>query len=181
MALGQSNASAPIPGEAEARVVGAIVARNPDVVLSSDLKRCRGTAERIAQHARVSLVVRRDLRAQDLGRFEGRVWSEIIRTDEAAALAFLNDFTNSTPPGGESLQDVSSRVVRAVKIECKRRHRGVISIVAHADSIRVLISHYLKIDLHAVQRFALDHFGLTEIAVQGEIATLLRLNAPCGA
>ncbi len=176
-ALGQSDP--PLAREASAderQVCETIATLNPSRVITSDLRRARGTAERIARYADASLGVRRDLREQRFGSWQGRAWSEIVASEEAAAVEFLHDFCRSEPPEGESLVTVSRRVLKGVNAELRRQQRQVVCYVGHAGPIRCLLANALGVGLEQVQRMQLDPFGLSVIRYQGDAPVVAAWN-----
>lgn len=178
-ALGQEDVPlAAASGRSETKVVSLLASFRPDRVISSDLRRCSETAERVANKADAPLTLRRELREQRFGRWQGRDWAEIVASEETEAVAFLSDFTRGTPPGGESLEKVRNRVRRAIFAECRRKPRGTILYVGHAGPIRTLIAGALGLELAAVQRMRLDPFGLSILHLHGSASTLTLLNHP---
>jgi len=162
----------------EKRVVKAVAAIGPSRVVASDLRRARGTAERIAVASDASFGIRRDLREQRLGRWQGRTWADVVRTEEAEAVAFLHDFCRSEPPGGEALTTVVRRITKALLSELRRHQRKTVVYVGHAGPIRCILSYALQLPLEAVQRFQLDPFGLSAIRFQGDASAVTLLNHP---
>ncbi|MEE2713430.1 MAG: histidine phosphatase family protein [Planctomycetota bacterium] len=162
----------------ESAVATAIAALQPSRIVSSDLRRARMTAERISEYTGASLAVRRDLREQRFGAWQGRPWSEIVATEGDAAVSFLHDFCRSEPPSGESLEAVSRRVLKGVQAELRRQQREVVCYVGHAGPIRCLVAHALRVGLEQVQRMQLDPFGLCAIRYQGDASVLTLWNHP---
>lgn len=178
-AVGRTDAAlAPDVAAREAAAIAAVARFAPVRVLSSDRRRCESTAAKIAAAAGVSHGARRDLRDRDYGRFEGRVWPEIVASEPAAATAFLNAFASVAPPGGEALPDVALRVVRALRLEAARNHRQVVAWVADASPLRCLAAHALGLPLEAVQRLKLDPFGLVVVRLQADASSIALWNAP---
>lgn len=162
----------------ESAVATTIAALDPARIVSSDLRRARLTAERISEYAGASLAVRRDLREQRFGTWQGRAWSDIVVEEGDAAVSFLHDFCRSEPPRGESLQAVSRRVLKGMHAELRRQQREVVCYVGHAGPIRCLAAHALRVGLEQVQRMQLDPFGLCAIRYQGDASVLTLWNHP---
>lgn len=180
-ALGQTDPP-PARGfaDAENEAVRRVAELRPARILSSDLRRAKGTAERVAAATQASLGVRRDLREQGFGQWQGRAWAEIVASEGTEAVAFLHDFCRSEPPRGESLVSTSKRVVKAISAEMRRHQRDVVCYVGHAGPIRSLIAHSLGLPLESVQRMQLDPFGLSAIRFAGDASVLTLLNHPAG-
>lgn len=177
MALGQEDPPlADGAHELETALVRRLRALGPVRVVASDLLRSRVTAERLAEEAGAALAVRRDLRPQRLGAWQGRAWSEIIASEPGAATAFLGDFVSAQPPRGETLEKLQARVRPAMLAEVRRAPRELTVAVLHAAPIRAIAASLLGLELAQVQRFALDPFGITTILLEGHHATLAGWN-----
>ena len=113
---------------AEAQIEGALQAL-PSVrsIVSSPALRCRKLVERFV--LRDAPVVRFDERLWEhgFGDWEGRLWSEIPRTESEA---WMQDLWNNASPGGERYRDVVARVGEAIsdlgKTDLVVCHAGVI-------------------------------------------------------
>ena len=92
-----------------------------DLVITSDLKRTKDTAE-IAFEGRCPIIVDRRLREANYGEWNGTKNSFYSRVSE---------FVEKPFPGGESYIDVENRV-RALIDECKEKYQGKhIAFVSH--------------------------------------------------
>ena len=134
-------------GKVQARGAAEALARVPIAeVLSSPLVRAVQTAEIIAEKFKVPLA--RDPRLADfrVGRWEGMGY------DEVAALAeyqqFLADPMSHRIPGGEDLAQIRDRAVGAVDQTLRDHPAGEsMAIISHAGIIKVLLAHYLGMNL----------------------------------
>jgi probable phosphoglycerate mutase len=178
-AIGRTDA-APDPAAAarEAIAVETVAAFQPERVLSSDRRRCEDVARKIAAACGAPHGARRDLRDRDFGTFEGKPWPELAATRPAETLAFLNAFASAAPPGGETLEATSARVLKGIFREAKRHHRRTLAWVADASPIRCLAAHALGLPLGAVQRLKLDPFALAVIRLQADASSITLWNAP---
>lgn len=93
-----------------------------------------------------------ELQERNFGEWEGLTF-EGIRTHSPDLFAAWNeDVTAVRPPGGESLHDVSERVLK-VYLPIIERHRGeTILIVAHGGVNRVILAHALKMEIRRIFR-----------------------------
>ena len=167
--------SRPDPGEE--KVIESLAALRPDRLLSSDLPRAAGTAERLAQRLDMPVALMPELRERCFGAWEGRSWAEIVTEDERA-LRFLEGFTTERPPGGETLEELRRRVLERVMAEMRRHHRKRVCMIGHAGPIRCLVAEAMGIEADPAQRLRLDPFGLTVIEWQGPIAEVRVVNHP---
>jgi broad specificity phosphatase PhoE len=106
----------------------------PTRIVASDLRRAADSARIIAEAWSVPLVLDADFREMHFGDWEGRTWDEIALVDDARLRSWADNWTNSAPPGGESLDVFAHRVAGALA----RIRSGV--IVSHAGWIRVATS-----------------------------------------
>lgn len=179
LALGQHEVGISATARAiEPRVAQALRAKSPQRLVSSDSERARASAERIAESLGCPLAVRKDLREQDLGDFEGRHWPAIVASSPAAAVGFLNHFATARPPHGETLSEVQARSVRGLKLEAKRHPKGVVAYLGHAGVIRTAAAHFLGLTLEQSLRLALDPFSLSVLDIRGPHTTLALWNSP---
>jgi broad specificity phosphatase PhoE len=89
-----------------------------DRIISSDLKRCRLLAYRIASRLHIAPVFDSIWREVNFGLWENRTWND-IRSEDSRAFADWNaDFVTVAPPGGESFQQLQNRVMEAISNVC---------------------------------------------------------------
>ncbi len=144
-------------GELAGRMVGPF-----DAVYSSPLTRCARLAERLA--ADVPVVHEPALREADFGAWELRAWDVI---DADALAAWMADFAEVRPPGGETFTEVYARVVDFVESLRGREHQRVL-IVAHAGVIRCLWAYWLAVPLERVFRIPVEHGGVLRLKLTGD-------------
>jgi ribonuclease H / adenosylcobalamin/alpha-ribazole phosphatase len=112
-------------------------------VISSPLQRAYDTAAAAAKALGLDVTVDDDLIETDFGDWEGLTFAEAAERDPELHGRWLRD-TSTTPPGGESFDDVLERTLRA-------RDR---IIAAHGDSTVLVVSHVTPIKM--LLRLALD-------------------------
>ncbi len=126
----------------------------PAAIWSSDLRRCRVLAERIAHEHGVPLRVDPRLREQSMGAWEGRTWAQITAAEPAAVTSYWDDYYSSRPTGGESFADMERRA-SAWWDDAMREHRGArIQVVTHVGVIRALLCRALGVAGSEALRFA---------------------------
>jgi alpha-ribazole phosphatase len=112
-----------------------LAAPAPQRVFASPLLRCRQPAERLAARLQVPCTVDDDLMEAHFGAWEGRRWSEIAQHEIDAWVA---DFGDAAPGGGESVRQVLARVERWLG-RVQAQHRGQTCVaVTHAGVIGAL-------------------------------------------
>ncbi len=132
-------------------------------VYASDLGRARETGEMIAAPHGLAVQTRPELRERCYGEFECRTREEIVATDPDTFATWLADRQRLAPPGGETQQELSDRVMRAVR-EIVGAHSGETVVVAgHGGPI--------KSALFAVLRIPIDSWDRTWVA-NGSVTVL---------
>lgn len=110
----------------------------PQVVVSSDLKRCRQTATLLAPGTPVVASAR--LRELDFGDWDGLTSTTCRRRNPERFDRWMRDPWSVPPPGGERLNQLWARV-RSYVTDLARRHAGgTVAIVTHAGPIRALLA-----------------------------------------
>ncbi len=108
-----------------------------DRVISSDLSRARDTAAVIASEHGLEVEVFPELREVDVGEAAGR--RIVKRTDNFDVAGRFVQW-----PGGESLEQVASRVLSALDRIVAASPGKTVCIVGHGGVTRILISHFLR-------------------------------------
>jgi probable phosphoglycerate mutase len=111
-------------------------------LFSSDLDRARETAEIAGDLLELPTVQVAELREVALGEWEGRLLREVARQFPSEFRARGLDMGRYRPPGGESFEDCSARVVPAFH-RILASTRGDLLVVGHAGVNRLLLCHVL--------------------------------------
>jgi broad specificity phosphatase PhoE len=154
--LGRREVGLSIEGRLQAKAMGEQL-RGLEIteVLSSPLPRALETAEQIA--ASHYLEVARDPRLTDLhaGTWEGELFSAFNETPEYRNL--LRDPMKESIPGGERPPDARERMVLSVTQALSDNEFGAtIVVVSHAQPLRLLLTHYLGMDIAHYHRLRLN-------------------------
>ncbi|MET7392658.1 histidine phosphatase family protein [Dactylosporangium sp. NPDC005572] len=154
-----------------------------EVVVCSPLTRCRDSA---AAFTGLPVEVDDDLVECDFGEWEGLTFGEVRERYPAELDRWLAS-TAVAPPGGESFQQVSMRVRRAVRRLQERYEGRQIAVVSHVTPIKLLLRDALAAGESFLHRLYLDPAGLSlvdswpdgGVAVRAvnETAHLAQLNA----
>jgi broad specificity phosphatase PhoE len=113
------------------------VAIQPRVIISSDLARCKILAHAIADRTGLPVWTTPRLREISVGEWENRSWAEIESSDPLRFRAWLENYLNEIPPGGETGQELQNRAVDCVR-DALQNHSGRLLLVTHSGVIRVL-------------------------------------------
>ena len=137
-----------------------------DRVFSSDLIRCRETAELLAPRSRIEFTA--CLRELDFGEWEGLTPEECALAHPSRYRRWLEDPRAVEPPGGESLDGLARRVLAFADLVAGRFRRRTAAFVTHGGPIRVLLEPGLenlrKIVVRPAELFVLDREGTGTIA-----------------
>jgi len=176
---GQIMGEQPVPmnqnGEAQVkRLATFLKSRSIHALYSSPVVRALQTAEILASALQVPVTADRGLTEINVGEWEGRYWKHL--TDEFARQQFYTRPEEARPPGGETLSEVQTRAVAAVERARTREGADRLLFVSHADVVRTILAHYLRLDLKTVRQLRIDHASLTALEINGTLADLLFLN-----
>jgi broad specificity phosphatase PhoE len=130
-------------------------------LLASDLVRARETAEAISQAVNVPVEVDRRLRECGFGEWQGLALAEVR---ERWPEEYREWVEKGTPaPGGESYQEVRTRVGGLIDELLSAHPSSDLLIVSHSGAIKMLIGHCLGIGIAACRRFRLAEGSLCEL------------------
>jgi broad specificity phosphatase PhoE len=165
-------------GRRQARATGwRIQSRwRPTVVYTSPLRRCVYTSELIARAVKAEVATLPGLIDLDYGQWQGLTaeqvkggWREAFRTWQRAPHSVRI-------PGGESLQEVQSRVTGTLHAMLRRHARDTIVMVGHCSVNRVLLAYAVGLPLSRYRCFGQDYCGITELDVSAGLFWIRCLN-----
>ena len=149
-------------------------------ILASPLPRAVETAEIIAAASGLGVVRDPRLVDFDAGRWEGRTHDEIGGSPEYRR--FIEDPVSESIPGGEKLIDVRDRMIAAVSQALADNELGTgVVIVSHAGPLRVLLAHYLGMNLVHYHRLRLSPASLSVLRFESEVGVPRVLAINCTA
>jgi broad specificity phosphatase PhoE len=143
-------------------------------VYSSPLERAQETAAPLA--ARLGLAVETEpaLNEIDIGEWTGRGLDEL--RDEPLWQAFNLFRSGTRPPGGETMLEVQSRIVRFLD-ELRRRHPDEpVAAISHADILKSAVLYYLGMPLDLFLRIEIEPASVTVLELADWGPRLLLLN-----
>lgn len=141
---------------------------------SSPFERCLETAEAIAAGRDVVIQTLSDLGEVDYGEWTGRTFAALRRTVLWRRVHKLPSSVRF--PGGESLQEVRERGVRALEEIAAKQRSGVVAVVTHGDVIRLALAHYAGIHIDLFHRLVADPASVTAVALSDGPPRILRVN-----
>lgn len=152
-------------------------------VVSSPLERCRETAEAIAGHHDLTVGTDDAIIECGYGEWQGRPLKELAREDlwktvqaHPAAAAF---------PGGESLADMQSRAVGAVRrhdarVTAEHGPNAVWAAVSHGDVIKSILADALGMHLDLFQRLHVDPASVSIVRYGTRRPDVIAVNTAAG-
>jgi probable phosphoglycerate mutase len=146
-----------------ARAAKRLASRTPsDIssVISSPLGRARETAETAAAAVGLPVRVHEGLIETDFGDWEGLTFREASDRDPEIFKSWLGD-TSVAPPGGESFDTVTERVLLAQSEIVAEHGAGNVLLVSHVTPIKVLLRAALGVGPSILYRLHLDLASLS--------------------
>ena len=172
---GQLDVPASAHGRWQGRALTAALApARPSLLLASDLVRCADLARELALALGVRAELDARLREQSMGRWQGRTWSEVQAAEGAAINAYWSDYVDARAPGGESLREVQTRALAALREREAQWLGGHLVLVTHIGVIRGLLCHWLGLPLSEALRFAPATASVSELLL-GEAGAVLQV------
>ncbi|MDP9342636.1 MAG: histidine phosphatase family protein [Actinomycetota bacterium] len=139
----------------------------PPVVYSSPFVRCRQTIEPYASRAGFTPIFEEELGEVFVGAWEGLSFEEIISEDEELARKFRDqEAMFSLAPGGETGEQLRTRVVTVVEAILERHPEGDVLMVTHGGVINAYLGHLLALDQDMF--FLPENASVNSVVVEGD-------------
>ncbi|MEJ5338083.1 MAG: phosphoserine phosphatase PspA [Aquificaceae bacterium] len=146
---------------------------------SSPLKRTLQTAQEIASVKGLEVVEERRVIEIDHGNWSGLLVEEVQERYPEQFRQWLEEPHRVSFEGGESLQDVYSRVNSFMEY-LKERHWGQnVAVVSHTVPIRCMYCGLLKVDLSKFWSFGCDNASYSLVHMEKDRNVIMRLNITC--
>lgn len=136
-----------------------------DIVISSPLVRCRRFAEQLCKESNVELLIDTRLREMSFGEWDGKLISEIYETEEDTIRSWMKNPVSTTPPDGEPLKNVWSRVSEFLEDLLVKQKGMKVLVVSHGGVMRVALSNLLGMKMENVNRFDVPYASLSRLVV----------------
>jgi alpha-ribazole phosphatase len=144
-----------------------------DAIYSSTLSRARSTAEIIAAGHEAEVIPCEELCECNFGYIEGLSFVEIKKLYPQLAVS-LNDWKTVAFPGGESLDQLNTRVLVFLKRLKKHKPKETVLVVAHGGPLRLIICNLLGLGLENWLKLRVDLASLSIVETYPQ-ATILNL------
>lgn len=139
-----------------------------DRIVATPLHRSLDTATAIAKVQRMPVEIEPDLVEIDVGDMTGAAW------DETRALPEWRDDGFVAWPNGETLDQVVTRALRALRRLANATPGGTVLVVGHGGVTRILVSHFLGI-LPQLDRSPAHNTNVTVLVLDGDNGRVERL------
>ncbi len=136
-------------------------------VISSPLERARDTANYIAQIQGVDIEFDERLKDTDVGHWAGKDYNKLHQEDPAWK-EFTRDPTHA-PEGVETFPQVQQRAMAGVEAWLKEHTGGGYAVfVAHADVVKLLLAHYMGLDVARLGSLSIDNASVSIVEIEDE-------------
>jgi probable phosphoglycerate mutase len=143
-----------------------------DAVYCSPLERTRESAEPLARRLGLRCSVAEEFDELDMGDWTNRTLGELELSFDWHK--WNTHRSETTPPKGESMQQVQERVLG--KIAALHEHFHCIAIFTHGDVIRAALARYLGLHLDLLLRFDIDPGSVSVVQMHDNWAVVRVLN-----
>jgi len=150
---------------------------------TSPLERCKETAKLLLNGTGLRARVVRGLNECDYGDWAGRPMKELVKEDLWKVIQAHPSGVQF--PGGESMAEMSTRSVAAVRgcdarVEAEHGDGAVWLAVAHGDVIKAVLADALGMHLDAFQRIVVDPGSLSVVRYTPRRSYVLGMNTHQG-
>ncbi|MEW2417908.1 bifunctional RNase H/acid phosphatase [Streptomyces sp. NPDC046866] len=144
-------------------------------VISSPLRRCRETAQAVADRLGLEVTVEQGLREVDFGAWEGLTFAEVRERFPADLQAWL-DSPKAAPTGGGESFAAATRRISATRDRLLAAHAGrTVLLVTHVTPVKILVRLALGAPPESLFRMELSAASLSAVAYYADGNASLRL------
>ena len=118
---------------------------NISTIYSSPIERAQNTAEIVAQHNMLDVVVDERLIELDMGKFTGMPYDEVFSNHGNVFMKFYNDELEIAHNGIETFSEVKRRVLSMVDHVVKHHPDKNVVLVTHMDPIKAMLSEVVTL------------------------------------
>jgi probable phosphoglycerate mutase len=145
------------------RLAQALAAQDIAAVYASDLSRAFETGRYLAQATGAPITPEPGLRERCFGQFQGRTFAEIEAELPAQALRWRKRDPDFAPEGGESLEQLYTRVVQTCQRLAALHPGQQIAVVGHGGVMDVLYRAATGQSLQAARTWALGNAAINRL------------------
>ena len=139
------------------------------LAFQSALIRSRQTLREVLKfHKHVKIITDNRITERSYGKLQGKTHLEIVQKYGWEKYDEWHRGYKTRPPGGESFEDVSKRVLAFIKdlIEIMREEKVSVAISAHNNSMRVFRKHFEKLSDEETCQLYNDYESVYEYSVE---------------
>lgn len=157
-------------------VAEALAARGTvQTVISSPLRRCRETAQVVADRLGLAVTVEEGLREVDFGAWEGLTFAEVRERFPDDLQAWL-DSPRAAPTGGGESFTAATRRISATRDRLLAEHAGrTVLLVTHVTPVKILVRLALGAPPESLFRMELSAASLSAVAYYADGNASVRL------
>ena len=145
------------------RLGQALAKESLQAIYASDLARAWETAQYVARSTGVALTKEVGLHERGFGDFEGKTFAEIAELLPEQSMRWRKRDPLFAPAGGESLTDLTSRVLTAVNRLAAAHPGEQIALVAHGGVMDVLYRAATHLDIQAPRTWTLGNTAINRL------------------
>ena len=164
-------------GQKQAQALGEALKDVPiKAIYSSPLERAMETASPIAISHKLKIIQEPDLMDTNIGKWQGKSWKVLSLTKVWKIVQ--NAPSRFRFPEGESFPETQLRIANVLEriIQTYKKPQDIITVVFHADPIKLAVSHFTGLPLDNFQRLGCDTGSLTALHAGEMGAHLIKLN-----
>lgn len=137
-------------------------------IICSPLKRCLEFSEWLGEQHQIPISTVPELKEMNFGRWDGKTRKEVWQAQPERVKNFMADPVKFPPPKGENLIAFQKRVLKGFTSLLKPYQGKHLLLVLHGGTIRIILSHLLKIPLDKVHRLDVPYAALSRIKIYHE-------------
>jgi ribonuclease H / adenosylcobalamin/alpha-ribazole phosphatase len=136
-----------------------------DAIYTSPSSRTRMTADQISRTAKIPNVITEDraLSERRFGIWEGLFFDEISQKYAEGYQLWRQDPIHYTPAGGETIDELLTRVNSAIQRIIEAHFGKTIVVVSHVGPIRVALTAALRVPVQWYRQLRIDYGSLTRV------------------
>jgi len=176
--VGQSDVSLTETGLAKlAPLAESLAEIEPDVIITSDLTRCKKLAATLAERLDSQVEVNPEWREINFGKWENREWEELRENDPENVKKWIDDYVHVVPPEGESFFQLFERVGNQL-MDLTHREKKRIMIVTHSGAIRAALCFALGVPLERSFSLEIGYGAIVGLHYLNDRWSLFQLTNP---
>ncbi|MGP1516449.1 MAG: histidine phosphatase family protein [Ottowia sp.] len=141
----------------------ALAGEDVAAVYSSDLQRASATARAIAAACCAPLHLEEGLRERHLGSFQGWTFDEVQAHHPDQALRWRQRDITFAPAGGETLVQISRRILTTAARLAARHPGEQIVLVGHGGMLDMLYRSAMRLDLQTPRSWPLENAAINRL------------------